>query len=53
MVMIERVARRADEFDVVFTVNSVPLVSISDAQRRPLAQVNCVRRSTTAYRRTC
>ena len=43
MVMIERVARRADEFDVVFTVNSVPLVSISDAQRRPLAQVDFVK----------
>jgi hypothetical protein len=43
MVMIERVARRADEFHVVFTVNRVPLVSISDAQRRPLAQVNFVK----------
>ena len=75
MVMIEQVARRADEFDVVHChldywsfslfsrlnkpflttphgrldlpelapvfrcLNSVPLVSISEAQRRPLAQV--------------
>ena len=79
MVMIEQVARRADEFDVVhchldywpFSLfsrlnkpflttlhgrldlpelapvyrcfNSVPLVSISDAQRRPLAQANFVK----------
>ena len=79
MVMIEQVARRADEFDVVhchldywpFSLfsrlnkpflatlhgrldlpelapvfrcfDSVPLVSISDAQRRPLAQVNVVK----------
>ena len=79
MVMIEQVARRADEFDVVhchldywpFSLfsrlnkpflttlhgrldlpelapvfrcfNSVPLVSISDAQRRPLTQVNFVK----------
>ena len=79
IVMIEQVARRIDEFDVVHShldywpyslfsrlkkpflttlhgrldlpelapvyrcFNSVPLVSISDAQRRPLAQANFVR----------
>jgi glycosyltransferase involved in cell wall biosynthesis len=79
MVMIEQVARRADEFDVVHShldywpfslfsrlnkpflttlhgrldmaelaavyrcFDSVPLVSISEAQRRPLAQVNFVK----------